>query len=276
MGRNSSIGWCHHTFNPWMGCLKVSSACEQCYAEQYVNHYHGKFWGPAATTPRKKTSDGTWRNPTKWNKEAAKNNARYRVFCASLADVFEDHPMVEPWRIELFNLIANTPYLDWLLLTKRPENILKFIPEVWRNGHCPKNIWFMTTTEDQETYDKRWPEVELIREKTGNIAGVSMEPLRGYVDLRKHKSLPDWVIVGGESGPLDKIERLNMNAVKDIQNQLPKSTAFFFKQVGSVMARELKWGNTDPRGENPMALPSKYDWCKVREFPYREFKTQLF
>lgn len=276
MGKNSSIGWTDHTWNGWIGCQKVSSACEFCYAESYANTYFPGLWGPQETSERRRTSESNWKKPMQWNNQAAKAGKRFRVFAFSLGDVFEDNPALVEARNDFWHIVSQTPYLDWQILTKRPENIYDMIPWQWRGEKCPKNIWWMTTTEDQATYDKRYPELRKIKRITGNIIGVSMEPLCEAVDLKRHGDFPDWVIVGGWSGPIDKIKRLNMGDVKRIKLQLPMSTAFFFKQFGSIMARDLKLGNLDPRGEDPSNLPEEYNWAKVQQFPFLQQKMTLF
>ena len=128
MAENSGIEWTHHTFNPWIGCTKVSAACDHCYAEAWDKRFGGERWGPHA--PRTRTK--TWGNPVKWNRQAEEQGKRFRVFCASLADVFDNHRSIDPaWRRELWLLIESTPHLDWLLLTKRPQNIAKMLPSDW-------------------------------------------------------------------------------------------------------------------------------------------------
>src|ERR1051326_4190826 len=121
MGQDSKIEWTDHTFNPWTGCTKVSPACANCYAEAWAKRTNIVKWGPNAE--RRRTSESNWRQPLIWDCDAAKAGERKRVFCASLADVFEDRPELEPWRRDLMRLILSTHNLDWLLLTKRPENI---------------------------------------------------------------------------------------------------------------------------------------------------------
>jgi protein gp37 len=123
MAGNSKIEWTDHTFNPWMGCTNVSPGCDNCYAQIWAERFGVVEWGNA---PRKKKSPAGWREPRKWNDDApafeAQHGRRQRVFCASLADVFDNQ--VDPtWRAETFDLIRATPNLDWLLLTKRPQNI---------------------------------------------------------------------------------------------------------------------------------------------------------
>jgi len=118
MGKDSKIEWTHHTFNPWWGCVKVSPGCEHCYAEAFAKRVGKKVWG--AQSDRRFFGDPHWREPLKWHDEAVITGERRRVFCASMADVFEDRDELIPHRIRLFQLIANTPKLDWLLLTKRP------------------------------------------------------------------------------------------------------------------------------------------------------------
>src|SRR5262245_25797065 len=102
---NSHIEWTDNTFNPWIGCMKVSPGCQHCYAENWAHRFQHNVWGPAKTTPRRRTSAAKWKEPLKWEREAERDGRRIRVFCASLADVFEDHPMVTPWRAELWPII---------------------------------------------------------------------------------------------------------------------------------------------------------------------------
>lgn len=130
MGENSTIEWTDHTFNPWVGCQKVSPGCDHCYAEGWSKRSGMVQWGPHGE--RKRTSEANWRKPIKWAKAVGPGDKRPRVFCASLADVF-DNRVPTQWRAELFNLIESTPGLDWLLLTKRPENIRKMLPDDWGN-----------------------------------------------------------------------------------------------------------------------------------------------
>jgi protein gp37 len=125
MGENSKIEWCDHTFNPWIGCQKVSPGCDHCYAEAMMDLRYKKVqWGPHGE--RQRTSEQNWRLPTQWNAQARtfrkENGHRPRIFCASLADVF-DNQIDTSWRDDLFALIRKCNRLDWLVLTKRPENI---------------------------------------------------------------------------------------------------------------------------------------------------------
>jgi protein gp37 len=129
VGEVSHISWTDATFNPWIGCTKVSvgdkGACELCYAEALSARYGFAQWG---NHPRKRTSEANWRKPLAWDRRAAKEGMRPFVFCASLADVFDNQ--VDPmWRFDLFELIKATPNLTWLLLTKRPQNIMHLFRE---------------------------------------------------------------------------------------------------------------------------------------------------
>lgn len=196
MGETTGISWCDSTWNPWIGCQKVSAGCDNCYAETLMDkRYHKVEWGPHGE--RKRTSASNWRQPVTWNKHhaafQAEHGRRQRVFCSSLADVF-DNKAPEGARGDLFDLIAATPNLDWLLLTKRPENFARYFP----TGEW-KNIWLGVTAEDQAAYDRRWP---LLREQRGvPVKFISYEPAIGPLDIRAGlEQLPDWVICGGESG----------------------------------------------------------------------------
>lgn len=187
---NSKIEWTHHTFNPWIGCTKISDGCKNCYAEELMDKRYGRVkWGVHGL--RVRTSKSNWKQPNRWNKAAKEAGVRARVFCASLADIFEDKPdqqELNDWRRDLFGMIINTPYLDWLLLTKRPENVNHMIEqatgfsdaETW--FHAAQNVWIGTSVENQGQADKRIPELLKIPAK---IRFLSCEPLLGHVDLRK-------------------------------------------------------------------------------------------
>ncbi len=203
MAENSKIEWTDHTFNPWVGCTKVSPACDHCYAEGWAKRTgHPELW----TGERRLTSEANWKQPIKWNRAAAAAGARHRVFCASLADVF-DNQVPTHWRWELWQLIAHTPALDWLLLTKRPQNIAKMLPQVW--PWPMPNVWLGTTVENQEEANRRIPALLAV---PARVRFLSCEPLLGPVSLSvTWLSVPvgdgpermdgiDWVIAGGESG----------------------------------------------------------------------------
>lgn len=251
MAEDSKIEWTTHTFNPWIGCTKVSAACDFCYAEKWDHRFGGDRWGPHAD----RTLTKTWGNPVKWNREAEKTGIRPRVFCASLADVFDNHRSILPeWREDLWKLIEETPNLDWLLLTKRPQNIMKMIPERWRDG-LPSHVWIGTTVEDQKSANQRIP---ALLQVPAAIRFLSCEPLIGPVNLREvsssafeygsidalmgihfetpHGSSPmhatkriDWVIAGGESGA--QYRPANPDWFRQLRDQCAEADVpFLFKQ----------------------------------------------
>lgn len=253
MGQDSKIEWTHHTFNPWWGCVKVSDGCTHCYAESFSKRYGHKIWGVDAE--RRFFGDKHWNEPLKWNREAEKAGERRRVFCASMADVFENrHDLHEP-RARLFSLIKDTPMLDWLLLTKRPKNILDLLPQSWAS--LPNNIWLGTTCENQEQADKRIPELLAV---PAAIRFLSCEPLLGPVDLFAVSKDPfggipgiDWVIVGGESG--HGARTMAEMWARDLRDQcLNAGVPFFMKQMG---------GTIDKRHD----LDDLPEDLRIRQFP---------
>ena len=134
---------------PWIGCTKVSAACDHCYAEAWDHRFGGERWGPHANRTRTKT----WGNPIKWNRQAEGAPERPRVFVASLADVFDNHKSIlTSWRRELWALIRQCPNLDFLMLTKRPQNIPRYLPEDWGDGY--PNVWLGATVESQKEADR--------------------------------------------------------------------------------------------------------------------------
>lgn len=229
MAKNSSIEWTHHTFNPWWGCVRVSPGCKHCYAETWAKRVGMILWGNRA--PRRFFSDSHWSEPLAWNREALAAGERRRVFCASMADVFERRAELEVWRSRLWALIDATPRLDWLLLTKRPEQIARCVP--W-SGSWPHNVWLGTTVENQHWANKR---LDILLEYPARVRFVSAEPLLGPLDLRpwlerdRSGRRIDWVIAGGESGA--KARPMNPEWARELRDQCTRARVpFHFKQWG--------------------------------------------
>ena len=326
MAENSKIEWTTHTFNAWRGCTKISPGCTHCYAETMSKRNPGTLgvWGDKGT--RVIAAESYWRQPLKWNAEAAaawdlwsreSSHAgapppeRRRVFCASLADVFEDwqgpltdsqgrrvlrgeweecltsgdEPLtLDYFRFELFNLIRRTPHLDWLLLTKRPENVAGMTAEflgAWELEFMP-NVWLGVSVEDQARADERIP---LLLQTPAAVRFLSVEPLLGPVDLTEWLCETkifdldgeimrpiDWCIIGGESG--HNARPCNLAWIRSLVAQCQAAgVACFVKQLGA-----------DPTGadyvDGKMALGtlllddrkggSPEEWAadlRVRQFP---------
>lgn len=263
MSEVTNIEWADSTFNPWEGCQKVGPGCDHCYAETRNSRFNGGTpinWGPGA--PRRRTSIKNWNLPRRWNADADKfrltHGRRQRVFCSSLADVFDN--AVDPqWRVDLFELIQATPNLDWMLLTKRIGNVdamlNEVLPELSTMGgqQWPwPNVWIGATIVNQEEADRDIPKLLKVPAK---VRFLSMEPLLGMVNLRYHifseptgkfrtfrnkrqielKKPSDgglhWVIVGGESGP--DARPMHPDWVRDLRDQCEiYDVPFLFKQWG--------------------------------------------
>lgn len=254
-------------FNPWWGCSRVSPACQHCYAETFAHRYGHDIWGK--DSDRRFFGDKHWNEPLRWNRKAEADGVRRRVFCASMADVFEARADLDEHRARLWELIAATPWLDWLLLTKRPASVHALAPARWFvepgnllceacggsaslplgttcNEHEPRmtgwpdNVWIGTTVEDQQRADERLP---LLRSIPARIRFLSCEPLLGPLDL--DLTGISWVIVGGESGP--GARPMDPQWVRDLRDRCachcddviqcvcdpaPTGTPFLFKQWG--------------------------------------------
>lgn len=210
MAESSKIEWTDATFNPWVGCTKVSPACDNCYAEDWAKRFGDVEWGNA---PRRRTGEKNWNKPRKWNRDAdaweAENGRPRFVFCASLADVF-DNQVPDDWRDDLWKLIKECDRLIWLLLTKRPQNIRKMLPADWGPGY--PNVWLGTTVENQEIANRNVPELLSI---PAAKRFLSIEPILGPVDLSNMKVWldddPAWLnaLSGGaliEGKAIDKLQ----------------------------------------------------------------------
>jgi len=226
---NSKIEWTNHTFNPWHGCTKVSPACDHCYAMSMAKRMGQDIWG--AKAKRRMLSDDNWIQPVKWNESAKALGERPRVFCGSMCDVCEKREdLVEP-RARLVRLIEDTPHLDWLLLSKRPENFTALFPwgEDW-----PENVWVGATVEQQKYAELRLNHLLRI---PAAVRFISSEPLLGPLDLGKWAMNPDyyplnWIIAGGESGAGARPSAPAWYA--SLQRQSEKmGAAFHFKQYGN-------------------------------------------
>ena len=257
MGEHTTIEWAHHTFNPWIGCERVSAECRNCYAETWdARGLNGPetHWGKDA--PRRRTSDANWRLPLRWDRKAAVDGVRRRVFCASLADVFEDRDDLDPWRTDLWDLIETTPNLDWLLLTKRPENVEMLAGDFAQCISCglnpvdpfnwwclcggtvrpPRNVRLGTSVGHQSSIDRV---AALIDAADGAPTFLSCEPLLGPLDFGTGGlDGIDWVIAGGESGP--NARPMHPDWVRSIRDVcLDSGVPFLFKQ----------WGEFDASGD---------------------------
>lgn len=238
MARDSRIEWTDHTFNPWWGCTKVSPACDHCYAEKWARRVGLDIW--SAGKPRRFLSDAYWRQPHLWNAQAQRSGRRARVFCASMADVFEWKKGLSSWRKRLWTVIDETPSLDWLLLTKRPHLVRRLTP--W-DDDWPDNVWLGTTAENQRWVDKRLPYLSDVPARTRFL---SCEPLLDEIRLDDwlRGNVVHWVIAGGESGPKARpSDPLWFYALRD--QCVTHAVPFHFKQ----------WGDWAPVHAVPATLP---------------------
>ncbi|WP_448684766.1 phage Gp37/Gp68 family protein [Achromobacter xylosoxidans] len=311
MAENSKIEWTDHTFNPWEGCQKVGPGCDHCYAETRNARFAGGRavnWGPGA--PRRRTSAANWRKPLSWNGRpfyqcldcgwrghgAGKINgglpvcpvpkcaslrlapARARVFCASLADVFDN--AVDPaWREDLYGLFEATPSLDWLLLTKRIGNVGNMLPVPFDFNRIYPNVWLGATIVNQAEADRDIPK---LLELPARVRFLSMEPLLGPVDLgtacrRAGLHLGealDWVIVGGESGP--GARPMHPAWAASLRDQCQDAgVPFLFKQwgewapgsgdfgAGGYDTAAVAWDGRVARDDYPVGATSADGWSMV-------------
>lgn len=225
MGKDSKISWTHHTFNPWWGCTRVSPGCLHCYAEAFSKRTGHKLWGTLAE--RRVFQPKHWSDPVTWDAVAKLKGERHRVFCASMADVFEDHPTCASERPRLWELISKTSNLDWLLLTKRPENINRMLPDGWAN-RFGNNLWLGTSVENE---DYLW-RVDELRKLPAVVRFISYEPALGPLQALDLFGM-DWLIYGGESGSLRRADKDEWARIA-LDKCRKARTAFWFKQTSAL------------------------------------------
>lgn len=264
MGENTAIEWADHTFNAWIGCEVVSPACDHCYARtgsaRIGARYGLQLWGG----DRFFTGEDYWRQPIRWNRAAEAVGRRARVFTNSFGDVFEDRPDLVPRRAMLAELVDKTPWLDWLLLTKRPEHAERLWYDARRiamiNGvDWGHNVLVGTTVEDVQ----RKARIEVLRTVPARRRFLSAEPLLedlGDLDLTGIHQ----VIVGGESGA--RARPMELEWAESIAKQcVDARVAFFMKQLGATAMHDGRLLTLRNKKGNDMA-----EWpesLRVRQFP---------
>jgi protein gp37 len=305
MAETTNIQWCDATLNLWWGCTKVSDGCKHCYAETLSDQrYKRGAWGPTGTRVEVKS----WRSTlNKIAKRAKAENRRLKVFCQSMSDTFEgpetcggidsnNWRLMDRLREELWQAVEAHQELDFLILTKRPENIIPF----WLTPDCgdspeeraycgaiklPPNLWIGTSVEDQKTADERIPHLLSV---PAAVRFLSCEPLLGPVDLDEwldhdrdnpcrcgdgecsacwqslSAATPNWVICGGESGP--NARPMHPDWARSLHDQcVAANVPFFFKQWGEW---GVDWSDSHTR------IPIKGhdfapDWNGASEFMFR-------
>lgn len=229
MGENSKISWTDHTFNAWIGCTNISPACDHCYAESLAKRWKLAAWGPG--TERKRTGKANWEKPMLWNRNAAKKGIRPRVFSLSMGD-WADPEVPDEWRKDMFDLVAATPHLDWLLLSKRHALVLKYLDQY---SVSRDNVRIGFTVENQDMADIRMPQLRKIK-GAGYSTFVSYEPALSAVfwDPWLDEKVIDWLIAGGESGRGFRAPDLDwFRSARD--TCIGYGVPFHFKQHGAAM-----------------------------------------
>lgn len=262
MAENSKIEWTDHTYNPWVGCTKISPACDHCYAENWAMRTgQGELWNG------KRRLTSTERDVRRWQHEAELSGRRPWVFCASLADVF-DNEVPDTWRESLWGLIRMTPLLKWQLLTKRIGNVPKMLPKDWTPASAYEHVGFMATLANQEEADRDLPKLIALKFNFNvRWVGISYEPALGPLDLRRiydrmspgtagiAKGMPylDWVIAGGESGPKARPAHPEwFRAVRDACADA--GVPFMFKQ----------WGEWAPHAQHSRVATALHPWSPTQ------------
>jgi protein gp37 len=217
MAENSKIGWTNHTMNFWWGCHKVSAECHRCYIGGIMRRAGREpFGGPMRTVD--------WSHPYRWNRQAAEQGVRYRIFTCSMSDFF--HPGADEWRDEAWSIIHECENLDWLILTKRPELIHDRLPPGWGQGYS--NVWLGVTCGVRSSL----PRLDVLKSIPAKVWFVSAEPLLELLDLTPYlDGTIHWIITGCEQAGVGKRREMDINWVRAIDHQCREAgIAHFFKQ----------------------------------------------
>jgi protein gp37 len=252
MAARTSIAWCTHSWNPWWGCTRIGPGCDNCYAAAFDHRIGGDHWGTGQA--RRYFGDHHWAEPVRWNRAAERSGARPLVFCASMADVF-DNEVDQHHRDRLWRLIRDTPRLVWQIVSKRVQNAPKMLPADWDGGY--PNVWLLATVVNQDEADRDIPKLLAV---PAAVHGLSVEPQLGPIDITRYARGADWVIAGGESG--SKARPFDIAWARSLRDQCAAAgSAFFMKQAGS---RPVGFGRLTGKGEDPGQWPED---IRVRNYP---------
>ncbi|HEY3847063.1 MAG TPA: DUF5131 family protein [Acetobacteraceae bacterium] len=252
MAEISGINWTDASFAPWLGCARISTACDRCYAAAIDKRAGRDLWAPHAE--RQHTSRDYWRQPHRWQAEAARTGTTRRVFASHLSDIF-DNRAPDAWRVEFWQLVRETPDLTWMVLTKRPSLILRMLPSWWGDG--PANVWLGCTVEDMAEARRRIP---LLLATPAPIHWLSCEPMLERLDLRPWLDRLHWVVCGGESGP--GARKMSPAWARALRDQCSDAdVAFWMKQTGSARAQ---WPGAVGHGDQLQHLPAD---LRIRQLP---------
>lgn len=243
MGTKTRIAWTDFSWNSWWGCLRVSPACDACYAAVLDRRTGGSYWD--GTKIPRRTMEANWAIPQKMNKKAVASGRPLRCFLGSMMD-WADNRVPEQWRVDMWGVVRENTALRFQMLSKRAPNIARMLPEDWGVDGYP-HVWLGVTVEDRK---HGVPRIDHLRKVPARVRFLSVEPLLedlGELDL----SGIHWVIIGGESGPRHRpIKREWVdNVIAQCRSQ---DVAVFFKQ----------WG-----GRTPEAGGCELDGVEIKEFP---------
>lgn len=266
MAEITKIAWTDATFNPWKICTPIGTGCLNCYAAALSIRYG---WGEYKQgVPRQRTSAANWRKPLTWQRHAEKGllpdgktphgGRAPRVFCASLADVF-DNEAPDEWRHELFDLIEQTPNLSWLLVTKRIGNVPKMAYRWLLKQEWPDNCRLLITVVNQEEADRDIPKLLALPCKNG----ISYEPALSYVDWSKYLKGSHVIdseersirLRSGESGESsDRDRRHDMASARHSQNTDRIETASIIEVSDreSETQRQASFCGSSPPSVSPL------------------------
>jgi protein gp37 len=276
MGRLTKIEWAKHTYNLWWGCVHLSPACDNCYADAWAKFAlppgwlivgegaselrrtkhrdpdRPQIWGADAPRIFPPENSPALAEPLKWNRDAAAVGERHRVFTCSMCDIGERHRnpevnrMMDQRRATFFTeIVPSCPSLDFLVVTKRPHDLMRLVPQAWATN-WPANVWVGTTVEDQQRATQRLPSLVAI---PAPVRFISAEPLLGPLDLSPWIANLDWVIGGGESGSRARPSEIEW--MRSLRNQTTMAgKAFHFKQWGH-------WAQRDGDGSQIVKLRTK-------------------
>lgn len=266
MAEKTKIQWCDATFNAWWGCVEDGPECDNCYARTFAKRTGHNVWGLG---DRRFFGDLHWKEPLLWNAKAEKAGRRARVFCGSMMDIGERRndavgERMDGERCKLWALIERTPWLDWLLLTKRPQNMPRLLPLEWATHGTPDNVWIGTTAGNRDGWDKR---VKFLRQLDPAVRFVSVEPQLGGLGTVGLDGI-HWVIQGGESG--GGARPFDVAWARSLKEQCRNaSVAYFLKQLGANV-RDRNDAGFDGQDGDAWDVAGDYDRVEHDVDGYRE------
>jgi protein gp37 len=236
--RTTGIEWTEHTWNPFIGCSIRSAGCQNCYAMNLAARLEAMGQEAYSGLTKKVNGKTVWTGKMRFKgkeglQKPLKTSAPSIFFVNSMSDFFHDSVQLD-WQAQVYEVMQECKRHQFQILTKRPENIQKFLKGAGIKN-VAENVWIGATVEDARVAQR----IAFVQRVPAKIRFLSIEPLVAPFGKQSLKDI-EWVITGGESGHGARVMKVDwLREVRDLC--LKYEVPHFFKQYGKASNNPLFW-----------------------------------